>query len=250
MGRGRQPVRSPRGRCCAPGPRGVGYVPGMRPWVTLGEAFVPGGDAPLVLQRRGDEYVVRRGAVVLMGSGMHASEERLAEGACAEVATRSRPRVLVGGLGLGYTLAAALRALPTEAEVVVAELLEPVVEWNRGPLGPLAGHPLDDPRVTVRVADVLEVMAEGSGYDAVLLDVDNGPDGFTRADNAAIYSEAGLKRARSMLRPGGLLAVWSVAPDERFARRFAAAGYAVREEHVRARPGKGARHVLWFGTRR
>lgn len=222
----------------------------MRPWVTLGEAVVPGGDAPLVLQRRGDEYVVRRGAVVLMGSGMHASEERLAEGACAAIAGRPRPRVLVGGLGLGYTLAAALRVLPAEAEVVVAELLAPVVDWNRGPLGPLAGHPLADPRVTVQVADVRAVMADGPGYDTVLLDVDNGPDGFTRADNAALYSEAGLERAHAALRASGVLAVWSVAPDERFARRFAAAGFTVREEHVRARPGKGARHVLWFGTRR
>ena len=222
----------------------------MIPWRTLATAEVPGESHPLVLLQRGDEFVVRRGTVALMGSGMHASEDRLAEAGCAPIAERAIPRVLVGGLGMGFTLAAALRALPSRAEVVVAELMPAVVEWSRGPLGPLAGHPLADPRVQVAVADVREVIAEPSPWDAVLLDVDNGPDGFTRADNAALYSSEGLRAIHARLTDRGVLGVWSVAPDDAFTRRFAAAGYVVREETVRARPGKGARHTLWFGERR
>ncbi len=221
----------------------------MIPWRTLASAEVPGTSQPLVLLQRGDEFVVRRGTVALMGSGMHASEDRLAEAACAAVATRPRPRVLVGGLGLGFTLAAALRALPATAEVVVAELIPAVIEWNHGPLGPLAGHPLRDARVRVEVGDVREVASPGPAWDAILLDVDNGPDGFTRRENGGLYTLEGLREWHARLTDRGVLAVWSVAPDDAFTRRFASAGFTVREEIVRARPGKGARHTLWFGER-
>lgn len=222
----------------------------MIPWHTLATAEVPGEALPLVLLQRGDEFVVRRGTVALMGSGMHASEDRLAESACALIATRPRPRVLIGGLGLGFTLAAALRSLPEVAEVVVAELVPAVVEWNHGPLGPLAGQPLRDARVRVEVGDVREVATRGPRWDAILLDVDNGPDGFTRRENGVLYSVEGLREWHARLTDRGVLAVWSVAPDEAFTRRFAGAGFTVREEVVRARPGKGARHTLWFGVRR
>lgn len=222
----------------------------MIPWRTLATAEVPGESQPLVLLQRGDEFIVRRGAVALMGSGMHASEDRLAAAGCATIATRSHPRVLVGGLGMGFTLAAALRALPDSAEVVVAELIPAVVEWNRGPLAPLAGHPLADARVCVAIGDVREVIAQSEPWDAILLDVDNGPDGFTRRDNAALYASEGLRAMHARLTDRGVLAVWSVAPDAAFARRFAGAGFTVTEETVRARPGKGARHTLWFGVRR
>lgn len=221
----------------------------MLPWKELGRADVPGEDSPLVLLQRGAEFVVRRGAVALMSSGAHASEERLAEDGCALAAALAAPRVLVGGLGLGYTLAAALRVLPAGSGVIVSELVPTVVEWNRGPLGPLAGHPLDDPRVRLALGDVRDVIQSEGPFDVILLDVDNGPDGFTRRDNAALYSDEGLVACHRVLRPRGVLAVWSVAPDEAFARRFVRAGFEVREARVRARPGKGATHVLWFGTR-
>lgn len=222
----------------------------MIPWRTLDEAEVPGEPQPLVLLQRGDEFVVRRGTVALMGSGMHASEDRLAAAACEAIAARPQPRVLVGGLGMGFTLAAALQALPAQATVVVAELIPAVVAWNRGPLAPLAGHPLADPRVVVEVGDVRDVAAGGERWDAILLDVDNGPDGFTRRENASLYSLEGLRAWHARLTERGVLAVWSVAPDDAFTRRFAGAGFHVREEVVRARPGKGARHTLWFGVRR
>jgi spermidine synthase len=220
------------------------------PWQELGRAVIPGESQPLVLLQRDAEFVVRRGSVALMASGQHHSEERLAEEGCAMAATLAAPRVLVGGLGLGYTLAAALRVLPPGAHVVVAELLEAVVEWNRGPLSHLAGHPLRDPRVRVAMGDVRDTFVRGSPWDAILLDVDNGPDGFTRQDNAALYSSEGLREARKALAPRGVLAVWSVAPDDAFARRFTKAGFTVQEQRVSARPnGKGGTHVLWFGTR-
>lgn len=234
----------------APGHARACYIRDMLPWKELGRADIPGGSQPLVLLQRGQEFVVRRGTVALMASGQHHSEERLAEEGCAVAATRAVPRVLVGGLGLGYTLAAALRVLPQSADVVVGELFEPVVEWNRGPLSHLAGHPLLDPRVRVALGDVRDTLVRESPWDAILLDVDNGPDGFTREDNAALYSSAGLAEARKALVPHGMLAVWSVAPDDAFARRFAKAGFMVQEQRVSARPnGKGGTHILWFGTR-
>ncbi len=222
----------------------------MLPWKELGRADIPGASQPLVLLQRGHEFVVRRCDVPSMASGQHYSEERLAEDGCAAAAALAAPRVLVGGLGLGYTLAAALRVLPAGADVVVGELFEAVVEWNRGPLAHLAGHPLRDPRVRVELGDVRDTIVRESPCDAILLDVDNGPDGFTRADNAALYSDAGLAAARKALAPHGVLAVWSVAPDEAFARRFAKAGFTVQEQRVSARAhGKGGTHVLWFGVR-
>ena len=222
----------------------------MIPWQELHRANVPGAEMPLVLAQRGDEFVIRVGAVALMSSRAHGSEEVLAERACAEVARRADVRVLVGGLGMGFTLAAALAALPAHAKVVVVELVPAIVEWNRGPLASLAGRPLDDARVTVRLGDVSAAVNDAnSTFDAVLLDVDNGPNGLTRASNEKLYSSQGLRAAWRALRPGGVLAVWSVAPDDSFTRRLAETGFAVEQVPVRARAGKGTRHVLWFARR-
>lgn len=206
----------------------------MKPWVVLGNASIPGG-GELRLSRRGDEFSIlvagREGE--LMNSRLHASEDALAELACARLAAQPKPRVLIGGLGMGFTLAAALRCLPFGAEVTVAELVPGVVAWNEGDLGACAGHPLRDGR---------------SAFDAVLLDVDNGPEGLTHEHNHWLYSRAGLRAAAGALTPGGVLAVWSAAPSEAFTARLRAAGFQVEVHTVRARPGKGARHTIWLAT--
>lgn len=219
------------------------------PWRELDRAEVPGGGAPLVLAQRGSEYVIRSGAVALMASGAHGSEEALAEAVCERLEGRPRARVLIGGLGMGYTLAAALRALPPEARVDVAELVPAVVRWNRGPLGPLAGCPLEDPRVRVIEGDVADAMRASARYAAILLDVDNGPQALTRDANHALYSIAGLRLAVRAMQPWGVLGVWSVAPDREFSRRLAAAGLEAEELRVRARRTKGGVHTLWLATR-
>lgn len=223
----------------------------MIPWQTLGQAVVPGEQAPLILQQRGEEFAIRIGGIALMSSLMHGSEEILAERACARIAGRADACVLVGGLGMGYTLRAALRPLAFTARVVVAELIPAVVEWNRGPLAHLAEHPLADPRVSVHLGDIAGLMRTSRGaFDAILMDVDNGPKGLTRAANDWIYSAAGLRAAFDSLRPGGVYGVWSVHPDAEFTRRLARAGFDAEEEHVRARRNRGGRHTLWFATRR
>jgi spermidine synthase len=223
----------------------------MIPVRELGRAAVPGSDAPLVLSQRGDEFEIRVGRSLLMQSRAHETEAILAERACERIAGRTSQRILIGGLGMGYTLAAALKALPADATVTVAELVPGLVEWNRGPLAHLAGKPLADPRVSVRETDVAEVLRECSAaYDAILLDVDNGPQGLTRPSNDALYSSAGLGSAHAALRAGGVLAVWSVAPDPGFARRLGVAGFEVEELDARARRTKGGRHTIWLATRR
>ncbi len=222
----------------------------MIPWKELGRATIPGESSPLILAQRDTEYVIRIGAHALMSSRAHGSEEALAELACARIAGRANARVLIGGLGMGFTLAAALGSLPGTAQVVVAELMPAVIEWNRGPLAHLANKPLEDARVTVHEGDVAAVIShERSALDAILLDVDNGPNGLTRASNDGLYSAAGLAAALRALRVGGVLGVWSVAPDDEFARCLGRAGFEVEEEIVRARRTKGGRHTLWLGTK-
>ena len=210
-------------------------------------ASVPGGEE-LRLFRRGDEYIIAIGAGELMSSRMSGSEEALAVMSCERLRNAESARLLIGGYGMGFTLRAALAALGPDARVTVAELVPAIIDWARGPMAALAAGCLDDRRVELIVGDVAAAIAEGRGrYDAILLDVDNGPDGLTQAANDRLYSSAGLAAARAALRPGGILAIWSAAPDARFARRLSAAGYRVDEVQVRARVGgKGARHIIWF----
>lgn len=223
----------------------------MQPWILIDTAPVPGNGGTLSLYRRGEEFSIKlaRGGE-LMNSRVHGSEIALAEQIGARLSDCPRPRLLIGGLGMGFTLAAALRCVGDEAQVVVAELVPAVVAWNRGPLGGLAGHPLDDPRVKVREGDVARILrSEQAGYDAVLLDVDNGPEGLTRKENDWLYGGDGLNAAYAALRPRGLLAVWSAGPDREFVQRLQKVGFEVDEVRVRAHGSKGARHVLWFARR-
>ncbi|AWN22605.1 hypothetical protein DKM44_04630 [Deinococcus irradiatisoli] len=225
----------------------------MAPFVQLGRAPVPGSPDELILSRRGDEFSIQISGYVseLMNSRLHFSEDQLAEWGCEGLQGKPGARVLVGGLGMGFTLAAALSALGPDAEVTVAELVPGVVEWNRGDLGECAGRPLNDPRTKLHLGDVGELIrSQVSAYDAVLLDVDNGPDAMTHADNGQLYSLSGLAAAQRALRPGGVLAIWSAEKNARFTRRLREAGYHVEERASRARPGKGARHTIWLARRR
>jgi spermidine synthase len=195
------------------------------------------------------EYVIFANGKILMSSRMHGSEEALAAFALKHARTQDSPAVLVGGLGLGFTLRATLDALPAGATVDVAELVPSVVDWNRGPLGPLAGNPLDDKRVRVRVEDVLVTLRLSPGrFSAVLLDVDNGPDAFTTSSNAGLYSDKGLQAARAALEPGGVLTVWSAWEDRKFEQRLRYNGFVVEVERVRARLKQGGpRHTIFLG---
>jgi len=215
------------------------------PWIELGRAAVPEGE--LVLSRRGDEYAIRLRGAELMNSRAHQSEERLATLGCAGLGAKPGARVLIGGLGMGFTTRAALDVLPADAKLTVVELVPAVIEWNRGPLASLAQHPLDDPRVEVVLEDVRTLIGEADGeFDAILLDVDNGPDAFTAPSNAALYGVPGLKRARRALVSGGVLGVWSVEDDRAFTGRLTGVGFSVEQHRVPPRPGSGARHVLWI----
>jgi spermidine synthase len=219
----------------------------MKPWELLGESRTPDGTL-LTLTRRDREYVILANGKSLMSSLMHGSEEALATFACRRLRSRERPCVLVGGLGMGFTLRATLDLLPRDATVVVAELMPVVVEWNRGALGPLAGHPLRDRRVEIIVGDVGVTMRAAAGrFDAVLLDVDNGPASFTEPGNAALYSDRGVAAARAAMKPGGVFAIWSAADDRRFEQRLRHGGLIVEVERVRARLKQGGpRHTLFL----
>ncbi len=223
----------------------------MTPRTLIDTAQVPGGEE-LRLFRRGDDYMIVLDRNELMNSRMSGSEEALATMTCARLGHVKAPHLLIGGYGMGFTLRAALAVLGRDARVTVAELVPKIIAWARGPMAELAAGCLDDPRVRVIEGDVGTVIADGRGtYDAILLDVDNGPDGLTRPGNDGLYSDRGLATARAALKPGGILAVWSAAPDNAFARRLRDADFFVEEVAVRARQnGKGPRHVIWFGTRR
>jgi len=224
------------------------------PWEKQGTASAPDGTS-LTLWRRGEEYVLRAGAVDLMSSRTHGSEDALAERACRGLGAAAR--VLVGGLGMGFTLRAALDASAPTAHVTVVELIPAVVEWMRGPLADLAGRPLDDPRVTVETRDVADVLREREkAFEAILLDVDNGPSALSQASNKWLYSRRGIAVLARALTPRGRLAVWSAGADRAFTERLAEAGLEVETHPVRAhrdRPGgraSGARQVIFVATRR
>ena len=220
----------------------------MRPWELLGQTRTPDGE-DMSLTRQGGEFVILAGGKPLMSSRMHGSEEALAAFGCRDARARDEPCVLIGGLGMGFTLRATLDLLPPAATVVVAELVPAVVEWNRGPLGPLAQHPLKDRRVRIEVGDVADTLRASTGrFDAVLLDVDNGPAAFTASHNTRLYDDQGLAAARAALTPGGVLAVWSAWDDRRFEQRLRHGGFTVQVERVRGRLKKGGpRHTIFLG---
>jgi spermidine synthase len=223
----------------------------MIPWSHLDTAQVPGG-GELRLLRRGTEFSIKLDKNELMNSRLSATEQALATIACEKIRTRARPRILIGGLGMGFTLRAALVVLGQQAQIVVAELVPAVVAWARGPMAKLFGDSLTDPRVRIRETDVDDLIrAARSDYDAILLDVDNGPEGMTRKANDRLYDRDGLAAAYRALRAGGVLAVWSSKPNAKFTARLCKTGFVVVENPVRAKgPQGGAQHFIWTATRR
>jgi spermidine synthase len=221
------------------------------PWSLIDTAQVPGAAEELRLMRRGAEFSIRLGSNELMNSRLGGSEAALATLACERIRARKRAEILIGGLGMGFTLRAALAVLGAEARITVAELVPAVAAWARGPMAEVFGDSLTDPRVRIHDADVASLIRhERSAFDAILLDVDNGPAGLTRTSNDGLYDAAGLSAAHSALRPGGVLAVWSAGQDADFARRLRQAGFALEEARVRANGARGgARHLIWIATR-
>jgi spermidine synthase len=223
----------------------------MIPWLQIDTARVPDADVELRLMRRGAEFSMMLGPNELMNSRLSGSEEALATLACKRIEAVKRPHLLIGGLGMGFTLRAALFVLGVEARIMVAELVPAVIAWARGPMAGIFGDSLDDPRVSILNADVADVIqSHPSTFDAILLDVDNGPEGLIRKANDALYDPAGLKAIRRALRPNGVLAIWSSGPHPLFSKRLRDAGFEVNEVGVRATAKRsGARHVIWFAAR-
>jgi len=234
------------------GVQGFGVIPRK----VVARARTP-DDGEMKLIQDGTGYSILTDDQVLMPSRTHGSEEAMAKLACLHIARVERPRVLVGGLGMGYTLRAALDHLPAEAEVICAELMEAIVTWHEGPLGPLADHPIRDPRVQLRLGDVADlVRASEKGFDVILLDVDNGPIPLTAVGNWWLYAPPGLSALRAAVRPGGILVVWSAGEDDEFLDRMKHAGFRSEAVRVAARTGRrrrrgrrGNRHVLFVGRR-
>ncbi len=220
-------------------------------WELIDTAEIPGGGGTMQLFQCEDEYSISvEGSGVLMSTWAHQSEDALAELTCRKITGRPQPRILIGGLGMGFTLAAALRRLGDDAEVVVAELVSGVVAWNRGVLGKYAGHPLQDARTTIREGDVAKILRkERQTFDAILLDVDNGPEGMTRKKNDLLYTEDGLTEAYTALRPGGILAVWSAGPSRNFRERLRKVGYTVQQSRVSEQDNQGDLHAIWLAER-
>ncbi|MFC1822425.1 hypothetical protein ACFL9T_06930 [Thermodesulfobacteriota bacterium] len=220
----------------------------MIPWEEIDRVEVPGHEGEVTLLRRGTEFSIRTAGTELMNSRVHGSEGALADLTWSRINRKSGMRILIGGLGMGYTLAAALEQAEPDTFIIVSELIPVVVRWNREHLGHLAGMPLDDPRVSVEEEDVAETIGrKKSAWDAILLDIDNGPDGLTRKANDRLYGRFGLKTAFSALRPGGILAVWSSETNEAFTRRLRQCGFQTETIAVPARkPGKGGRRTIWL----
>lgn len=220
----------------------------MIPWEQLDTADLPGG-GQLRLKRRGAEFSIMLGNNELMNSRLSASEEALAHLACARLPRQKGQHLLIGGLGMGFTLRAALATLGPDARITVAEIVPKVVDWAKGPMAALSAGCLNDPRVRLEIVDVRKLIQDAKArYDAILLDVDNGPEGLTVEANDGLYGAFGLEEAHAALRPRGVLAVWSTAPDRYFTRRLKNAGFKAEEHKVRARQGAGARHVIWTAT--
>ena len=224
----------------------------MIPWTQLGTAQIPNNGGELKFSQRADEFSIRLSGIrgELMNSRLYNSEKVLAELGCAYLNSTDNAQVLVGGLGMGYTLAAALKAVTSNSQVTVAELIPEVVVWNQGPLGNCAKNPLQDLRTKLHVGDVRELLStKKPTFDAILLDVDNGPEGLTQKGNNSIYSAKGLDDIYKTLRPKGMLAVWSAGPDNLFIGRLKKAGFKADTRIVRARPGKGSRHTIFLARK-
>ena len=226
----------------------------MNPWQLIGRAQTPGGGAELVLYQRGSEFSIKADNWELMNSRTYGSEEAMAKLGCQNLANHPGPRVLIGGLGMGYSVRTALDILGKDAQVVVAELVPAVVAWNKGVLAELAGRPLDDGRVELHEADVVQLIkSAGGSYDVIMLDVDNGPEAIVRKGNDWLYSMPGLATTYAALRRGGTLAIWSACPQPAFVRRLRSTGFEVDEVKVRAsgksNRKKGAHHVVWIAKR-
>lgn len=222
----------------------------MIPRVLLGTAQVPGGEK-LELFSHGRDFMIVLQRNELMSTRLRGSEEALATMAIERLGTSKPLRLLIGGYGMGFTLRAALANLGPKAHVMVAELVPEIIEWARGPMAEVAAGCLDDPRVLLRQGDVGNLIElADSEFDAILLDVDNGPDGLVREDNNRLYTKAGLRAAKRALTPGGILAIWSAGPDPRFRGYLERTGFAVDEVKVSARGnGKGAKHIIWFARK-
>ena len=220
----------------------------MRHWRLLGEAPVPETDQKLFLYQGKDDFFIKiSGGLELMSTRKHASEDALGSLPCKRLKQPETARVLIGGLGMGFTLAAVLASVGTKAEVLVAELIPEVIEWNRGPLGGYSGYPLSDPRTRVHLGDVAELLQKSrNDFDVIALDVDNGPEGLTKRANDWLYTMPGIAAARDALRPGGVLAYWSAYPDRAFHGRLKRIGFTVEEITVFAHGNKGARHTIWL----
>lgn len=223
----------------------------MIPWKLIDTATIPGSDQKLRLSQRGGEFSIRGDGFELMNSRQHASEEVLAHLACGRLTGRSTVSMLIGGLGMGFTLAAALKELGDDSQITVAELVPAVIRWNQGPLAGLAGNPLSDGRVKVLETDIAGILKSATAvYDAIVFDVDNGPDGLTRQENDWLYGTEGLEAAYTALRSGGVLAVWSASPNSTFSMRLRQAGFSVEEVLTPAHKGqKGGRHTIWLAVR-
>jgi spermidine synthase len=223
----------------------------MIPWEKLDTTRVPGTDGELRLMRRGAEFSIMLGTNELMNSRLSGSEAALATLAAKKIEAVESPHLLIGGLGMGFTLRAALGVLGTNARIEVAELVPAVVAWARGPMAGIFGESLNDKRVSIRETDVTEIIrSERATFDAILLDVDNGPEGLTRQANDGLYDSGGLRAAHAALRSGGVLAIWSSGPNPAFAKRLRGAGFDVNEVNVRATGrGGGARHIIWIAVK-
>lgn len=220
-------------------------------WSLIDATTVPDDGGELRLMQRGTEFSIMSGAIELMNSRLSGSEKALATLAYERLKDRPKAHFLIGGFGMGFTLRAALESLGAEAKVTVGELVPAIIAWARGPMAHISGECLKDPRLTIREGDVSDLIRAGQGeYDAILLDVDNGPEGLSRKANNRLYDPVGLAAAKRALKPGGILAVWSSAPDAKFTQRLRKAGYEVDEVRVRATGGsRGARHIIWMATK-
>ncbi len=224
----------------------------MIPRQLLASAKIPNTpDDELRLFSHGDDFIIMLGSNELMNSRVYGSEEALAHLSCAAIAKHKAPHILIGGYGMGFTLRAALAKVPQDAKITIVELVPAIIDWAKGPMQSLGGTCLNDPRVNLEIDDVADtIKAAKNRYHAILLDVDNGPDGLTKADNDSLYSDMGLTAAKTALIKGGVLAIWSAHSDKQFSKRLRNQGFKTQEHIVRARSnGKGARHYIWIAQK-